>query len=237
MDIKKELERDQLIKFISNENLKLRVYSVEDNETPDFEVNIDKQLISIEHSRLINPSLQEKEKYREKIIEEAKKKFDEQYPKNKLYSLFTFGNTKLERGKSAKESYVEEIFKLVKTIYLNNKDYEFNISSRRSRNNKPKFIESFSITNTRNFSHWQHFGAYRVDWVDMDWLKGIIKKKENNIKKYKKGYKENWLLLVSDFGTKASSTRTDFMDFSTISSDFDKIYIYSFRADEVTIIK
>lgn len=237
MNIKKELERDHLIKFVSNEKLNLLVYSIDDSETPDFEVNIDKQLVSIEHSRLINPSLQEEEIYREKIIEEAKKKFDEKYPKNKLCSLFTFRNVKLEKGNSAKKSYVEEIYQLVESVYLNNKDYRFDISSRRSRHNKSKFIETFSITNARGFSHWQHFGAYRVDWIDMDWLKGIIKKKENNIKKYKKQYKENWLLLVCDFGTKASSTRTDFTDFSVISTEFDKVYIYSFIADEITVVK
>jgi hypothetical protein len=42
---------------------------------------------------------------------------------------------------------------------------------------------------------------------------------------------------VSDFGTPASANRTDFIDFSDIKSKFDKIYIHSYRADEITIIK
>ena len=102
--------------------------------------------------------------------------------------------------------------------------FEFKIHSKRHKEKVSATIESFSVDNVQNFSHWQHFGAYLVEWIDMEWLKGIIKKKEMNIEKYPKQYEENWLLMVSDFGTKASSTRTDFIDFSTIQSKFDKIF-------------
>lgn len=57
MDKKKINERKQLVQFVSNEKLKFRVYKIENSETPDFIVNIDKKLISIEHSRLIKPEL------------------------------------------------------------------------------------------------------------------------------------------------------------------------------------
>jgi hypothetical protein len=73
--------------------------------------------------------------------------------------------------------------------------------------------------------------------VDMDWLKKVIEKKENNIERYPKEFYENWLLLVSDFGTKSSSHRFDRIDYSGIKTKFDKIYLYSFRADEIEIVK
>ncbi|WPC10434.1 hypothetical protein LEQ04_06500 [Riemerella anatipestifer] len=70
---KKQIERYELEKFISNEELKFRVYNIKNSETPDFIVNIDKKLISIEHTRLINPKLKQVEAYREKIINLAQK--------------------------------------------------------------------------------------------------------------------------------------------------------------------
>lgn len=236
MDKKKQIERYQLEKFVSNEKLKLRVYGIDNSETPDFEVNINKRLISVEHTRLINPSLQQVEQYRDKIINLAKKRFEEKYS-DKLYVLITFNNIVLEGGRIAEQRYIDEVYNLIEEIYLNNKHYEFKIHSKRIKERVSNVIESFSVDNIQSFSHWQHFGAYRVDWIDMDWLKGIIKKKELNISKYSKRYDENWLLLVSDFGTKASANRTDFIDFSVIDSKFDKIYIHSYMADEVTIIK
>jgi hypothetical protein len=236
MDKKKQIERIQLEKFVSNENLKFLVYDIENSETPDFIVNIDKKIISIEHTRLINPQLQEEENYRDRIIKNAQLRFEEKY-KEKIYTLLTFKETKLLGGKDYEKIYTDEVYSLIEKIYLDNSKFEFRISSKRSREFVSDTIKSFSVDNTRNFSHWQHFGAYLVEWIDMNWLTSVIDKKGKNIKKYSKEFDENWLLLVSDFGTKASANRTDFIDFSIIKSDFDKIYLYSYRADEVHQIK
>lgn len=236
MDKKKQIERHQLERFVSNDKLKLLVYSIDNCETPDFEVNINKRLVSIEHSRLINPQLQQVEQYRDKIIKLAQKRFEEKYS-DKLYVLMTFNNIVLDGGKIAEQNHVEEVFNLIEKIYLDNKRFEFKIESIRDREKISKTIESFSVDNVQNFSHWQHFGAYLVNWIDMDWLKGIIKKKEQNIIKYSKSYDENWLLLVSNFGTEASAHRTDFIDFSSIESKFEKIYIFSYMADTVITVK
>lgn len=233
---KKQIERYQLEKFISNETLKFLVYDIKESETPDFIVNIDKKLISIEHTRLINPELQKIEAYRDKIIKKAQKLFEEKYS-DKLYVLVTFKNIILKSGKVEEENYTQEVFKLIEEIYLNNKKYSFRIKSKKNREKVSQTIESFSVNNIDNFSHWQHFGAYLVDWIDMDWLQSIINKKESNIKNYSNQFYENWLLLVSDFGTKASANRTDLVDFSIIKTKFDKVYIHNYIADEVTIVK
>ncbi|MHA3045373.1 hypothetical protein JSO61_008635 [Riemerella anatipestifer] len=232
---KKQVERYELEKFISNEELKFRVYNIKNSETPDFIVNIDKKLISIEHTRLINPKLKQVEAYREKIINLAQKKFNQKYNAD-LYVLITFKNIKLNGGKSSEQKYVDEVFNLVETIYLNNKNFNFSVQSKINKS-VSESISHFSVYNTREMNHWQHFGAWKVDFIDKDWLKDIIKKKENNICKYTEKYTENWLLLVSNFGTKASSSRTDFIDFSDIESKFDKIFIHNFIADKVTIVK
>lgn len=221
---------------MSNEKLKFLVYDIENSETPDFVVNINKKLISIEHTRLINPQLQQVEQYKDRIIKNAQRKFEEKYSA-KLYALITFRNIVLKSGKIEEEKYTDEVFNLIERIYLNNRKFEFRISSNRHKEKVSPTIESFSVDNTQNFSHWQHFGAYLVEWIDMKWLQSIITKKENNIAKYHKNYDENWLLLVSDFGTEASANRTDFIDFSVIHSKFDKIYLFSYMEDNVTIVK
>lgn len=232
----KEIERTHLTKFISNEEMKFLVYGIEDCETPDFIVNIEKKLISIEHTRLINPHLQKVEQYEERIIENAKKKFESKYSE-KLYVLFTFNNIILKSGKTAEQKYTDEIFKLIEDIYLCNKNYRFNIDSRINIRKVSELIKSFSVSNTRNFSNWQHFGCYLVDYIDIDWLKRIISKKEKNIERYPKDFYQNWLLLVSDFGTKASSHRFENVLYKDIETKFDKVFLYSYIADQVEIVK
>jgi hypothetical protein len=236
MENKKLIEREQLEKFISNEKMKFIVHNITNSETPDFIVNINKRNISIEHTTLIHPELKKVENYRNKIIDNAKKKFEEKYS-DYIYTLVTFKNIQLKSGKKEEQKYTDEVFKLIEQIYLTNKNFKFNISSKRRRDNVSEIIEYFSVDNVHNFSHWQHFGAFLVDWIDVNWLQKIILKKENNLGKYANNFNENWLLLVSNFGTKPSAYRTDFIDFSVIKSKFDKIYLYCYREDEVQIIK
>ena len=88
MNKKKEIEKHHLTSFLSNEKLNLLVYNIEEFETPDFIVNIDKKLISIEHTRLINPDLKKIESYRDRIIKSAQKRFEKKYSA-KLYFLTT----------------------------------------------------------------------------------------------------------------------------------------------------
>ena len=227
MDKKKEIERNHLTKFISNEEHKFLVCGIEDSETPDFIVNIDKKSISIEHTRLINPELKKVEKYREQIIQNAKKRFRDRY-NAELYVLLTFNNIRLKSGKIAEKKYTDEVFLLIENIYLCNKKFDFSVESRRRKGSVSELISSFSVDSTRNFENWQHFGSYLVDWIDIEWLQKIITKKDNNIKNYPKEFDENWLLLVSDFGTKSSAHRFDNVDFSKIKTRFDRVYIYGF---------
>lgn len=154
-----------------------------------------------------------------------------------MYVLLTFRNINLKGGKIAEEKYINEVYNLIEEIYLNNRNHEFRISSKRNKSKVSESIERFTVDNIQNFSHWQHFGAYLVERIDKNWLENIINKKEVNIQKYKRNYEENWLLMVSDFGTKASSSSTDNIDFSSINTKFDKIFIYSYMADEVTVLK
>ena len=199
-------------------------------------MNLDGKLVSVEHSRLINPKLQEVEKYRDKIIKSAQKIFEEKY-KAQLYVLLTFKDIDLE-GRKKFDYYVNEIYSLIESIYLNNQLYEFSISSRnRYPSFEHSFLEHISVNNTLDINNWQHFGAYFVDWIDTQWLTTIIKKKELNISKYKKEFDQNWLLLVANFGSKASANRTDFIDYSFLNTRFDKVFIHHYMSNEIIVVK
>src|SRR5690606_10258091 len=117
--------------------------------------------ISIEHTRLINPQLQQVENYRDRIIKTAQKRFESKYS-DRLYALITFRNIQLKGGKIAEEKYVDEVYNLIEQIYLNNRSFEFRIDSKRHKEKVSATIESFSVDNVQNFSQWQHFGAYLV---------------------------------------------------------------------------
>lgn len=233
---KKELEKHHLARFISNEKLKLLVHSIKESETPDFILNINKRLVSIEHTRLINPNLKKIEKHKEKIIKNAQERFEEKYS-DKLYVLITFNNIHLKSGKIAEQEYSDIVFKLIEEIYLCNQKYEFKIDCKEPQQRTSELINDFSVDNTRGFSHWQHFGAYLVESINIEWFQNIITRKEKNIKNYPENLDENWLLLVSNFGTKASTHNYDRIDFSQIKTTFDKVYLYSFMSDKIEIVK
>ena len=128
MDNKKKTERLHLEKFVSNERMKFFVYDIENYETPDFIVNINEKIISIEHTKLINPELYEIEKYKDKIIKDAQKRFEEKYSEE-LYVLITFREIPLKAGKIERQKYINEVYNLIEQIYLNNQKFDFKISS------------------------------------------------------------------------------------------------------------
>lgn len=232
---KKQIERYHLERFISNESLKLVVFAITEDERPDFSLKLKDRQISIEHTRLLNPDLQEKEQYKDKIIKSAQKLFENKY-REKLYTLITFHDDVIQSGKKNQESYVNHVFSTIEEIYLNNKNFEFHLSSKRM-DNISDLIENIDINNKLNFSHWQHFGAYSVEMIDKEWFIDVIKRKEQNISKYVNKFDENWLLLVSDFGTEASTKSFAGFDFSEITTQFDKVYLYSFMPNSITIVK
>ena len=150
MDKKKELEKHHLINFISNEKMKLLVNNIKESETPDFVLSIGDKKISVEHTRLIYPELKQIESYKNKIIDNARIKFEEKYNKE-LYLLITFNNIILKAGKKAQENYTKEVFNLVESIYLNNKGFDFQVESKRKVEKVSELIESFTVSNILSF--------------------------------------------------------------------------------------
>ncbi len=231
IDKKKTSERFIVEKFISNANLKLKVFSIVDNETPDFIIKTIEKDISIELTQLINPKLKAQETLNNQIVEGAKELFTSKY-KEKLGVLVTFASEGITCRKTEIPEYSEKLFRIVENIYINNRNFKFEVSSRKSfePNN---FIKHIYVDNKFNNPYWQTIGAYLVDYLDFNILEKIIKSKEKNLIKYGDSYKENWLLITSNFGTKSSAKRFDFINQFDLKTTFDKIYIYKFFENKI----
>jgi hypothetical protein len=232
---KKEREMILLKDFISNESLGLRVKGIEESETPDFIVHEIEKNISIELTQLIHPNLIEKEVFREKLVNMAHKIFKEKY-NIELYVLITFNNVPIRCKGNEIKKVAESLFGMIESIYLRNKEYEFNISTKKFDSND-KYIDRISVSNTQNLENWQSFGAFKVDEINIDWVKAKIIEKEKMIERYRGNFDERWLLLVSNFGFKSDTHGFYYLKQEKIESKFDKIYLYAYRDKEIINLK
>jgi hypothetical protein len=89
--------------------------------------------------------MKEKEKYKDKIIKEAHKRFEKKY-NEKTYALITSHQVDLE-GRHKFEEYIPHVFGVIEKICLNNKNFEFFISSKSNSFSVSDLIESITINN------------------------------------------------------------------------------------------
>lgn len=232
----KNSERHIVEKFISNISVKLPAYSIKNNETPDFIIKTLSGDLSIELTSLIVKSLKARESFQDLMIAKAADLFEKKY-EEKLNVFITFSENSVKCSKSKIDLYTNEIFELIEKIYLNNRDYEFTISSWKNYEPINDYIKEIHVDNLDNYANWQSFGAFVVDEIDIDLLKTVISKKEKNIPKYKDTFDKNWLVMVANFGTKSSAHDFRFGNYETINSDFDKIFVYKYFEDTVIEIK
>lgn len=217
--------------FISNKDLKLRVKSIVESESPDFIIEELSKNISVELTRLIHPGTIQKEAFQEKLVEIAHSIFKEKYDEE-LYVLVTFSDIPIKCRGGEVRKYAEEIFKIVEEIYLPNHRNKFHVSSRHNQHIN-SYIDCISISNDRGLENWQPFGAYKVNYLDIDWVKGVIGEKEKNLYKYRDYFKENWLLLIANIGHESSAHRFHHLKQERIETKFDKVYLYKYREKEI----
>jgi hypothetical protein len=237
MSKKKDIERRYLNSFLKT--LELEVKSIEDSETPDFILQTDKQTISIELTRLINQDLKIVEEFRNSVIRRAHEDFKLRYGKS-LYCLIGLRNIKLGATRSARteqiEKYSAKLFDRVERIYLDNSNKEFDVTLEHI-NDADDILTRLHAKTSDDFDHWQYFGAHRVDWIEMNWFIKRIKEKEAKIDQYRQVFDENWLLLISNTGTKPSAHRFDFLDFSQVDAKFEKVFVYKSIENRIITIK
>lgn len=230
---KKEFELHMLRRFISHETHGLRIKSIEEGETPDFIIRELTKDISIELTRLVLPDLMKVEKFQEKIVELAWKKFKETH-KEKLQVLVNFSNRIIKCAGDEINIYVNELVQIVEEIYLNNKRFRFHLSSVGRTHPINHFIDSISVFNDLDFDNWQPFGAFRVAKLDTRFIENVIRVKEDKIKLYTTKTTENWLLLLANFGHQSSTHDFDYLIFNGFESSFDRIYLYKYMDDSYT---
>lgn len=222
-----------LRRFISHESHGLRIKTIDHNETPDFilrELNMD---ISIELTRLILPDLMQEEKFQEKLVDLAWKKFKEKYP-DKLQVLVNFSNQVIKCTANELGSYADKLLEIVEPIFLCNRKFEFRVSSVGRGRPINKFIDSIAISNDLDLDNWQPFGAFLVKPVKTEWIQEIIKAKEERISSYPSGFDENGLLLLANFGHESSTHEFDYMLLNDFQSSFDRIYLYKYMDNTYT---
>lgn len=230
---KKQLELHMLRKFLSHESHRLRIKSIDESETPDFIIHEINNTISIELTRLMVPALVQKEKFQEKLVRLAWAKFRQKYP-DKLQVLINFSNAVIKCSASEIDAYADEIARLIESIFLPNRGFEFRVSSIGRDKPSLSYIHSLAVANDLNLDDWHPFGAFRVSNIDIQWLKTIIQEKENRLSFYKTSFDQNWLLLLANFGHKSSTYEFDYLKLTDYHSKFDRIYLYKYIDDAYT---
>lgn len=222
-----------LSKFISHEEHGLRVKTIDECETPDFIVRELTKDISIELTRLILPDLMQEERFQDKLVSLAWKKFKEKYP-DKLQVLVNFSNQVIKCSANEIDKYVDQLIEVVEPVFLANRKFEFRVSSVGRGRHINRFIDSIAISNDLALDNWQPFGAFLVKPVDADWIKNIIKSKESKIANYPDKYDENWLLLLANFGHESSTHEFDYLFLKDFESVFDQVYIFKYMDNTYT---
>ncbi len=227
----KEQEMIILKNFISNKSLNLKITSITESETPDFIVKNINQTISLELTQLIKKELREREVFLEKIVDNARDIFKAKY-NSRLFVSVEFLNSKIILRGNQVNNICENLFKTVEEIYLKNREIEFDICV-----NGSKYIKKVCISNKVNFENWYILGAFKVPQIDANWVDEIITQKEDKIKNYSYAFDAKWLLLISNYGFKSDTY--DFYNFHVkqSKSQFDKIYLYKYRDDEIIELK
>ena len=232
---KKQKETILLQNFLSHKSVGLRVIKIEDSETPDFIIHELNKTIAVEITQLTLPHLKQTEEFNEELVDKAHKLFREKY-KVHLYALITFSNTPIKCTANQLDGIVQQLFKMVEDIYLPNKKHNFRISAKEFQE-EINWIEDITISNDLEFDHWQSFGGFLVNEIDINLVKKIISKKEKMIDEYKVTVDERWLLLAANFGLESDTHSFHYLKQETFESRFDKIYLFKYMEKEIYQLK
>jgi hypothetical protein len=240
MDVaKKASERRILTRFLSNQSLKVKAAGVRDMDPPDFSFDLFEnnkfKEVSVELTRVFNPSLKQKEAAQDRIVDTAWNLFKSQRDEH-LVVYVVFTRETIPFDNLSMGGIASELFKFVHQIAERNQGCEFRVET---KNTRPfnKWIDTITVSNDQGFDNWQSFGAFRVPHVEESWFVNLVANKEAKIKNYPKQFDRKWIILVSNFGHESSAFQFNSLKLSFESSLFDKIFLYQYFSDEVIVFK
>ena len=196
---------------------------VRHDDSPDFIISVNGKKIGLEHERVFNTSLVEKNKSLTKLFDDAAEVFKRRYP-----DVNILANIRLEND--------DFTFKKVETAKMKNEiaDYVFSLITAKTVL-KPSVIEKVHIMPHTQLAFCYNPGAYIVNDIEADELKKAVLKKEPRIDKYrmKSGIQEQWLLIV------IGSASPDSFEFSNnpfkleIQTKFGKVFLLEDISDQI----
>lgn len=205
---KKEIiEICHVTKFLFHFNL---LGFVQKREIPDFMVEVDNEVVGIEHTICVN-ELKEKEGYVKNICEKIEEKYDKEV---KLLLNVYF--------KPSFDPYSVEKTKLrssIENVILNYSTNQIVVAN--------DYIDKIVAFNHNQLNISPNFGAFKQRWITEDDIRIVIKKKEKRLSDYTSKLidKKIWLLIVIS-NTSESSYEVDNLAFPDLNSEFERIYLF-----------
>lgn len=239
MDLKKkQAEKRLFTKFLSNQSLNHTVSSVCEMDPPDFSFDLfennEFKEVSVELTRIFNPTLKKNEAAQEKIMMLANDKFKKTRDDGLVvYVDFTLELLPLDN--KSLNLLANELFEFVNQIAERNEGLSYTV---RSLDHPPfhKYFRTLTVSNEDEYENWQPFGAFMVPYIEENWFLEIVRAKEQKIINYPKKFDKKWIVLLSNFGHQSSSYQFSIAN-TFENSPFDKIYIYQYFNDVIIKLK
>lgn len=224
--IKKAQELAWLQDFIKCRGKKITPMQIIPGESPDFILFNNKKRISVELTALINEEIKASESLKNKIVEQAKGKFEHFYPKG-LHVDIGFTEGKLECRSNQINEYVNQIGELVAHVFDKNNVASITNYARFEELFEQKLITSITLFPNQKNSYWSTGHSYAFPHIQTDKIISIVKIKEKILSGYANSFNQNWLLLITNLCEESSS-----FDFSgikknlSLQTSFHQVFIF-----------
>lgn len=208
-------------------------------DPPDFAmdryINSKFKTIGVEITRVLDPRLKQKEEAENKIVEIARNSFRSSFD-DRLTVYVDFSRVPFSLNLNSLHQLAGVLKELVAGVVERNRGYHFRVETKKV--SMPPQFAKVTITNEEGrFENWQTFGAWRVPHIDEELFINIVRRKEGIMKTYPEKFDEHWLILACNFGSESSHFEFTNLKKLSVSSSFDRIFVYKYRDDEVIKIK
>ena len=188
-----------------------------------------------EHTRYIDEGHKKIERYRQQIIDSARKRFEEEIGVN-IQVSFRYSRNPMDR-EHPKQFYIDMLFDMVNDIYQANKTRNFRVTTHRLKVEN-KYIDSLTVQSDTTWSNWQSSGAFLVKPANFEEVQRYIDKKSALVPTYPIDIDKKWLVIIAGIGHRSSGFRFDLLDGTLLSrKQFDRVFFFDNRSEEIVELK